>query len=234
MSVRGRLMILSVLATLFMAGLSLFVARSLSDQWEKRFQEAALKSKRALWQVITVAQLREMQAAITVLPRDRELIAALQAGDRQELAANANPAFNRLEASGVVTGLVMVAADGQVLFSAPGDVSGSTRMTLVQRALETRQATSGIERADDGRLSAVVAAPLLSRRTVVGAGVLLRNLEPAVRELRAGDGSEVWIVGPAGTVEYATDEEMSRAFPLALPELGRMAAYFASYGENIY
>ncbi|MEW6047633.1 MAG: methyl-accepting chemotaxis protein, partial [Bacillota bacterium] len=234
MSVRSRLMILSVLATLFMAGLSLFVARSLSDQWEKRFQEAALKSKQALWQVITVAQLREMQAAITTLSRDREIIAALQARDRPALAANANPAFNRLEASGVITGLLMVTADGEVLFAAPGDVSGTTRMVLVQQSLETRQASSGIERADDGRLSAVVVAPLLARRTVVGAGVLLRNLEAAARELRAGDGSEVWIVGPGGAVEYATDDEMARALPLALPQIGGMSAYFAGYGDRMY
>ncbi len=234
MTLRFRITVVAVLAILLVTTVLMITARLSQDRVEERFQAATISGKAALWQKIVAAQLDQMQSGMGGLARDRDTIEGLRQNDRQALAANVRPTFNRLSASAVLSGMYLVRPDMEIMFAAPDERSGTLPSALTQAALRERKTMRGLERDQNNQLRLVVAFPLYVRGQPIGAGVFTHDLSAALNDFKDNDQAEAFILAANGTVEYATDAAMRDALPLQLPTAAPHSMHMVQQGEAYY
>ncbi len=234
MSLKARIN-LAVVAIILLVAVTTIVTGSISrNQIEERFEEATQTGKQVLWRKIILIQYEHMQNGSSSLIRDRATRKALRARDTEKLAESAQTTFNLLNASHVLDRMQLTDVDGNVLFSAPSAFSGKTRKTLVQKALSEGKIVSGLERDDDGKLMASVAFPLSIRGKKIGVGVFSSQLDHAIEDFKASEGSDVFIVNDNGALEYATDAEIFKDLEFELPAPGESELSTAKHLEHVY
>ncbi len=173
---------------------------------ETRFGEEAVRGKTVLWQQLVKFQLDQMATSTQSLTRARDALKALRKSNFETLAEAAQPTYNRLSSSGVITRLQIADKSGEIIFSQPEQFSGATSKKLVGQAVAQQKVFQGLERDDDGNLVAEVVVPLYYRGKLVGAGVFMTNLENAITQFKIADGSETHLYNLEGALELSTDE----------------------------
>jgi methyl-accepting chemotaxis protein len=205
------------------------------NEVERRFQDATISGKSVLWQKIVSGQLDHMSSGTTALTRDRDTLAALKDARPAELARNAVTTYNLLSASGVITKLQIMDAEGRVLFSHPREFSGVTGKTLAQQALREGRVIRGIERDDDGELVATVSFPLYERGKRIGVGVFARDLKAAIEDFKSNDQSDAYVLSLDRKLEYATDAALYESLGRqTLPPAAERRFDAVSIGDKTY
>jgi len=233
MTLRAKITLFGITVTLVVA-LTLIVTSQLSEQHaHDRFATATVSGKNVLWNKIVSSELDAMTEGTTGLARDRTTRKALKSGDYAVLKDSAKTTFNLLSASKVITGMQIVNLSGDVVFSAPNDISTS-RKTLYKKALLNGKVNRGIERDDDNKLIAEIAFPLLMRGKIIGVGVFTKSLDESVADFKKSDGSEVYIIGDNNSMEYATDKDMFTALELELPPVVQSTVEIVKNGDKAF
>ncbi len=186
------------------------------------FADATITGKAVLWKKIIDSQMEKMLPGTSILARDRATRKALVAKDIEALKEGASTTFNLLSASKVISRMQLADLNGEVLFSAPMAFKGKTNKPLVMQAITAGKIMRGVERADDGRLVAVVVFPLTMRGKTIGVGIFARNLQDAIEDFKKNDHSELIIVNASGKTEYSTrtKENTLPVEHIELPVLG--------------
>ena len=234
MSLRARITLAAVLATLLVAAALVVTGRISQHHVEGRFQDAVFTGKSLLWQALVASQATQMEANASNLSRDRETRQALRNRDVAKLEAVVTPIFNVLAASRVIDRLQLSDTSGQILFSKPQSFSGHTDKSLVTTALADGKIHRGLQRDDDGSLQLVLAVPLFVRGKAVGVGLLMQGLDDMVTAFKVSDGAEVVLLNPQGGLDYATDQALLPQIDLVLPPLQQSLFEVLHLGEQVY
>ena len=207
-------------AVVVLVVVALWTAAALvQNETQERYRDLAVTSKAILWKKIVSGELNAMEGELFSVTRSKAVIEALTRGAHDQIAGAIKPAFNRLSASQVLTGLQVTDSRARVVFSAPESLP--VALTLVRDALEQGKVKRGLVRGVGGKLTAVVAFPLYVRTGApVGAGVFVRDLGQAVADFKLNDSAEVFVLRADGQPEYATDENLLGQLQFALPKPG--------------
>jgi len=234
MTLKARIIIVSSIAILLVAFCLVTAGKMSRDELQERFEQTAFQGKEILWKKIIASQIDHMVSALPALTRSREGLKAISDGNLEEIEALTIGTFNRLSTSGTISRLQLVDGTGKIIFSKPDGNVGSVKEGLVKEAVENKEIRSGLERESGGRLNAVLATPLYNRGKLVGAGLLTKELQPALEDFRANDGAEVFVLNIQGEVEYATNPELSNQIAQDLPALGKTRLSHLDVGEKIH
>ena len=234
MTLRTRITLVAIVATLLVA-LSLIVTSRISTQQvETRFEEATNNGKSVLWKKIIASQIDTMTTGSTGLTRDRNTRKALQRGDIESLSESVKTTYNLLSAQNILTKLQITDLDSKVLFSTPNEYTGATRKQLVKDALRDGKLRGGIELDDNNELVSVLAFPLFMRGKAIGAGIYIKSLDDALADFKLNDESEIIILSADGKVLKATNQELYTSLELDIPELDQKVIQVAKTDDAAY
>ncbi len=199
----------------------LVTGQLIQDQIEARYEDATLTGKTLLWSKILASQVDQMEVGLSSLTRDRATLKALQQGNAEDLRSEAQPTFNRLSTSGVLDRLTITDTQGRIRLSEPALEAKATENPLVRDALSVNEIKSGVVKDEDGTFVIALASPLYARGKLVGVVVFARKLQAAIEDLKANDGSEVFILDLDGRTADATDEGLLGRLDLPRPAAGQ-------------
>ncbi len=203
-------------AALLVLGFGFVVTGHISKQRvEDRFEEATLDGKERLWSRILTGQGDHMQYAMPGLARNRDALAAIKSGVGEDIEDEVSPTYNRLNAKGVIDGLLVVDLAGKRIFAEPEIKDGAQDDSLLKSALADGKVKRGLFRGADGAAVVGVAFPLYVRGKGVGAALFSRTLQAAIEDLKAMDQSEVAVLDGEGNMHLATDAEFMEQFDAA-------------------
>ena len=234
MTLKARIIIVSSIAILLVAFCLILAGRISTNEIESRFEQSALQGKAILWKKIIASQFDHMETALPALTRSREGLKAIAAGDLAEIESVTIGTFNRLSVGGTISKLQLVDTSGKTLFSKPDGNPGSTRQGLAAEAIQYKELRKGLERDANGRLTAVLATPLYSRGKLVGAGLLIKDLQSAIEDFKANDGAEVFVLDTQGKPEYVTETGLGDQVSKNPPASGGNSFTHLEIGERIY
>ncbi|MCG8428965.1 MAG: methyl-accepting chemotaxis protein [Chromatiales bacterium] len=234
MLLRTRIILTTVVSTLFVAIILVISGQIMQQQVEQRFVSATTQGQKLLWEKIIDNQLDTMETGMSGITRDRDVRKALKKRDSKALGDYAAPAYKRLSTSNVITKMQLVDLDNNVLFSAPDNFSGKTVKTLAMEAIRQGKITSGVERDDSGELDIVLAFPLMSRGKPVGVGIYMRDFKGAVAALKNSTSSDVFVIDKNNTIAYQTDNGLYTSLDLELPEFGETSFSITQLDKGTY
>ena len=234
MTLRTRITLVAIIATLLVA-LSLIITSRVSlNQVENRFAEATNSGKSVLWKKIVASQLDTMETGSTGLTRDRNTRKALQRGDIASLGESVKTTYNLLSAQNILSKLQITDLDSNVLFSTPENFTGGTRKQLVKSALKEGKIKGGIEIDDNGELVSVLTFPLFMRGKAIGAGIYIKSLDDALSDFKANDESEISIISSDGKILKSTNPNLFENLEIALPSIDKNSVQVASFEDAVY
>lgn len=234
MTLRTRITLVAIIATLLVA-FSLIVTNNISqNQVETRFAEATNTGKSVLWKKIVASQLDTMKTGSTGLTRDRNTRKALQRDDINSLGESVKTTYNLLSAQNILTKLQITNLDSNVLISVPDGFTGLTQKTLVKEALRDGKIKGGIEIDDNGEAVSVLTFPLFMRGKPIGAGVFIKSLDDTLTDFKLNDESEVAIISSNGKVLKSTNRELYSNLRLELPAINDKSVQIAKFKDAVY
>ncbi len=209
-------------------------ARMSIAEVESRFRDEAITGKSVLWSKIVSSETDQMMANTQSLISDRKIFIALKKNNKTSLSENAMSIYKLLSSSKVLTRLQLADMEGEVLFSAPNEFSGSTQKQTVKTVLKSGKASYGVELDDDNMLVVSAAFPLYSQGKQIGVGIYMRSLQAAIEDFKKNDKSENFIVNKNGSEAYTTQAGMFTGLQLKLPEPGQYSVSMSQFGEKFY
>lgn len=196
--------------TILVVGILLLVAGRINHQIELRYEDAVKSGKQVLWNKTIASQMDSMEANTSTLIRDRVTRKALMNADRKALRDAADTTFNLLSSSNIVSRIQLMDTEGNILYSAPQDFSGTSRLAISNKAISQGKIVRGLARDNDGTLVAAVAFPLHNRGQVIGAGIYALELDATLLDFALTGGSEAFIIND-GQLEYSTNQALYAA-----------------------
>lgn len=234
MTLRAKITIAG-LAVTFLVAIALIITAQLSEkQAEIRFAKATIAGKDVLWRKIVSSGLDTMADATTSLARDKVTRQFLQDADYTGLKESASTTFNLLSASNVLTAMQILDLNGQVVFSAPHEITGASSKTLYKKILADGKLHRGLERDDDNKLIGEVAFPLLMRGKVIGIGVYYKDLNSAIADFKNSDNSELYITDAKNNIEYGTNSDFYNSLNISFPEFGESSVGIVTIENKAY
>jgi methyl-accepting chemotaxis protein len=189
MTLRLRLTLVSIGATLAVA-LVLITTWQLSQRAaQSRYVEASIAGKRVLWNKVVQSYFEQLSPDMKVVTRDRVLLKALRSGDLASLKEAARTTHNTLSSIGAVDRLQIMDLEGHYLASVPDGFTGRTGKKLVLASVSEKAVKQGIEFDDDGRLMAVLSFPVFARGKIKGVAVYAKNLQEILDDFQRSDQS---------------------------------------------
>ena len=234
MTLRARITVVSIIASLLVAITLIVFGREAQNEIEDRFREATVAGKRVLWKKILALELDKMENATSSLARDRATRNSLQQNNIVELKNNVTTTYNLLTSSNIITDLQITDLNGQVVASMPKAFSGRTSKRLVSEALKDGKIKRGVEVDDDGRIVAEVAFPMFIRGQTIGAGIFMRELKDTVQEFKFNDESDVFVFDARQKRQYSTSEELADQLKIELPQADATNVDIVKFNENVY
>ena len=209
MNLRSKLLSMIVPFVLVIVVALVAVERFGRDFISEQADIANLTAKKVLWNKIVSSRIEAMSSGLFAITRNQESLDAIVAGDGSRLGAALLPTYNRLSATKVITKLQVTDASGRILYNSAGDTGSNTSMALVRQALQEGKILEGIQRDDEGKLSAAYVFPLYVKTgRPIGAGVFMASLDGAISDFKHSDSADAFIVSDSGELEYASDEDL--------------------------
>jgi methyl-accepting chemotaxis protein len=234
MLLRTRIILTAIVSILFIALVLVISGQIMQNQVEQRFISATIQGQDLLWGKIVESQQDAMEANMSGITRDRDIRKGLASSDSTSLQQTASPAYKRLSTSNVLTKMQLVDLQNNVVFSAPDNYTGKTRITLAAKALSEGKIVRGVERGDSGELDIVLAFPLITRGKPVGVGIYIRDLNGAINSMKKSAQSEVTVINADGALEYSTDQAFFSNLDLEIPGLGESAVSINHIDDKTY
>lgn len=217
MTLKTRFTLITVV-TLVLVALAVLMAEQLRhSETVKQFTEMAVHEKQMLWQEIVLNDLQQLtsnaRAEVSDVFRGAGLYAAMQAGDRKEIQMIATRIFES-RPDDTFSHMQIVDPAGRILFSSSASISVASDRTLVNKVIQSRKFSRGIEKDNNARPLALVVLPLIDKGQLIGVGVFARDLHNALNTFKQREAAEVFIIGQSGRLEYSTHEGLFSALKL--------------------
>lgn len=193
-SLTRQFMFIVTVGTLFVATVLVILQQWQQEAVLEQLRREAESSLHNEWQQTMARHGDRLVIHSQEFTRDSALIAALLNGDVAATTERLKPTFNRLSASGILTGLAAVSNSGTVLYTASeyGDLTES--LSTLDRVLTERLVVTQIDRTGDGQWGLIHAFPVFDReRRVVGGVAMFRALGKIVEEISSLSGAE-WLL----------------------------------------
>ncbi len=233
MSLRTRIILLSMSSTLIVAGVLITAAIILYQSAQARFDESSLINTTILWQKSIAGNMDHIEFSASVINRDRDFINAIKDKDRVALAAFLENSAKFMLTTGLIRDLYVIDNTGTILQSISNIQQGKKHpLNLISIALKTGKLQRGIDVDIDGKIKSFVVFPLYKRGQSVGATVFAANPLNAMQTLKKETGAEFMIVGTNGRLIYETDKNIFSDFDLALPTLGESLSTIVSSQDH--
>lgn len=245
MLLRTRITLVAVLASVTVAGIMFLYGYNKSERMETRYHQAIANGQESLWQTIAENQSELIAGNITSLTRDWDLLDALAQQNQTEIDANAQPTFNRLEASGVINRMQLVEANGRIVFSTVDGLRGQTNRTpMVREAQNSNNIITGVQKDQDGMPTSTVIIPLFSRverGQIAAYAVLSRTLTEASTDVSAdaldlysrNTGADAAIFGLDDQL-LGVSGDVIEQLAFSLPEAGETQVAIERDNDHIY
>ncbi len=207
MTIKTRINLITIGLMLTLLGISYLATQQLLKTEQQRYTDTKINAHQLLWQAELNNHLENMVNAGRLLMRDSETLAALKAGDHEELAKAARNSYILLSAEGIISSLVLYDASGRVAWSAP-DVFSGTGGPLIHNALTTGKVQKGLQRNPAGKLELITATPLYARGQSIGVGVYGKTLQPLIEQFGKLTHGDAFVLSPQRKLEYGTNQRL--------------------------
>ncbi|MDJ0806706.1 MAG: methyl-accepting chemotaxis protein [Gammaproteobacteria bacterium] len=193
MTLRLRLTLMSILATVVVAGVLITTWEFSQQAAHARYVAASVDGKQVLWNKVVESFFEKLLPDMKSVTRDRMLTKALRSKDLVSLRETARTTHNTLASVGHIDRLQIFDLQGDYLASVPEGFSGKTRKQLVMAAANEKNVKQGLDYDEDGKLMAVLAFPVFSRGKIKGVAVYSKGLQTILDDFQHSDQSMVMI-----------------------------------------
>ena len=224
MSLRTRVTLISVAAILLITTVLIAINHSALQHANDRLAGAYTRGNQLIWQQLLLEKYRDMNRMVEELARDYPIRSTLKSGATDELHSNAERFYEMTRNPEIYTRLSLFDKRGVIAYSEPVAAIARATKLLAQDALKSGTAVQGLVLADDGKLIAIVAAPIKMRRKPIGVGVFGLDLETLLAEVKEATAADFAIRDKNLSLLYATNPELAHnldaiPFQLSTPEL---------------
>jgi methyl-accepting chemotaxis protein len=221
MSLRTRIILLSVSSTLIVAGVLIAASFFIYQSAQTRNDETARNSTATLWKKTIVSIIDHIEFSSSVINRDRDFIDAVSTGDLPKITTFIENSARFMLTSGLISDLSIITPDGKVLYATtPSFIGKPHPLNLIERAAKSGKIQRGMDFDIDGAIRAFSIAPLFKRGRLIATIVYGANPLNAMNEIKADTKAEFMIATAQGKPIVKTDEKVFADFPLAYPSLG--------------
>lgn len=235
MSLRLRITLFVSIITLLVAVIVFISDEIILHESDVRFSNQVLKGEKILWQRMQTRQLEAMEQETSVILRDRGVRKALKSNKTDKLYELLTNTYNRLSSSLIISDLLIVKMNGDVLVSFPKENTISrSDIPLIKQAVSSKSITKGVVKNDQGHLVMAVVFPIYNRGKVIGAGVFSNGFKTSVNKFKEQQDSDVLIVNKDKKIEYASNVALLTQLNFKLPKFGTQSVSTADYQDKIY
>jgi uncharacterized protein YoxC len=206
MTLKNRILILSGAGILGVALAGFFGYWFNSENAAAAFSRASIDNSEALLRALTSARINRLQAETAAVTRSRDLIKALQAGDRSKLDEAATPVYFRLSTDGAIQGLAITDRQGEVVFAKPA----APGREVLEAARASGKVSQGITRTADGKPAVMLAFPVYARGKPAGVAAFFQLLDPIAQEIADSTSAQALVLNTGGQVLFSTDPEIAK------------------------
>ncbi|MEN8177952.1 MAG: methyl-accepting chemotaxis protein [Pseudomonadota bacterium] len=213
-------MTLRIRLTLMSIGATLIVALVLITTWElsqrashSRYVAASVAGKKVLWNKVVESSFEKLSTDMKAVTRDRVLIKALRSKDMAALQEAARTTHNSLVSIGSIDRLQIIDLEGNYLVAIPDGFSGKTRKQLVLESAREKMVKQGVDYDDDGKLMAVLSFPVFARGKLKGVAVYSKDLQAILNDFQKSDRSMVMIKDLQEKTELLGSDNGDQRFP---------------------
>ncbi|MGD8956463.1 MAG: HAMP domain-containing protein, partial [Chromatiaceae bacterium] len=222
MSLRSRIILLSVLTTVVVAGILETIGMVMLTRANERIADAVLTGNRLIWEQLLQDEQERIAGGIEAFDKEFELRTAIKQRDRAQIAEYADRYVNLSRDGGRYELLQIYDPDRRQLYNSSQRIGLPAIEGLLSAVTESSMRTSGLLLADDGRAMAVVAFPVNSRRGLFGIGVYAKPLDDVLKRFAQRSGFGVALADGQSTLTADT----------AFPPLGDLGALVAAPGAQ--
>ncbi|MDH5444067.1 MAG: methyl-accepting chemotaxis protein [Gammaproteobacteria bacterium] len=233
MTLKARILLLTLTSILLVVAVLVTTSRMTTNEVKGQFEEATISGERLLWRMILTNQMDQMESNATALARDRDTRNALKDKDLEALADNVQTTFNLLQASNVLTGLLITDLEANPLVTLPAEMKMSEN-NLAKKTLESGKVQRGVIFNETGTPVIAVAFPLLIRGQAIGTAVYIRNLESAVTQMKKGNESDVVLLNSNAGIINSTNEAMFNGIDYLAPALGEQGFMVRGFESDTF
>jgi len=208
MNLRTKITVIAILSTIIVAACLITLNAVTSNRMQQQHNTMENTAKSVLWHQIITSELSSMSNNTQSLIRDRKTRNALAKGEFEVLKEQSQTTFNLLKAQHIVSKLQIITPEYDVVFSAPDNYSGKSKLALLQAVLTEGKIKQDLILDHNNQLVAAVGFPLSKRGKVIGAGIFIKNLENSVNIFKENNGSDLSLVGADGSIIASTAPEL--------------------------
>ncbi|MBV6658828.1 MAG: hypothetical protein KI785_13785 [Devosiaceae bacterium] len=211
MLLTNRIIVGVSVAMLALAGAFVFANHTSQNELRAQFFEQREQARAQLVERVVLANQRQMRAQQRSLTRNADALGALAERSSEAVEASVQPTFNRLEASGVIDGLMVNDRSGAMIYRAGTEGDATGIQAVVDRAMRERVIVHGAAIGRDGQLSTVFTFPLFQSRQLVGAATFSREYGALLGELSTSEGAYALVTDLNGQIIATTNDELSQS-----------------------
>ncbi|CAK0776705.1 phosphoserine phosphatase RsbU/P [uncultured Gammaproteobacteria bacterium] len=175
-----------------------------------RYAEAVLNGDAALWRSTLANMVARLDRGIPLISQNKDLVAAVRANDRGELAAVLSAVFDEAAAAGFLRRLEVMSAEGELLYSSEASLFPTPVLSPDQvRDMTTgKQTLGGLASDASHNLVVALGIPLFDGNKMVAAAVLAQEVAQGLNSYKVDAGGEAFIVSRRGRMLVGTDAEL--------------------------
>ena len=220
LSLQKRITLIALLGMLLVAVTMAVADRLTYRAAEVRFNHAQLQTQNMLWQRILRDQFEQNALGMASLRRERFISKAIVENDNTQLQGRADNLYNNLLASKVLQHMQITNKHAEVVYRTDGiEYAGKSRMAVVDQTLASSKVVSDISADAHGDISTITSFPLFANGELIGSGVFIQSLRPAVEALINKDRDdekrtesanllEAFIIRQDGELQYTSNKEL--------------------------
>ena len=162
-SVKRKLALFSAASILVTLAILLLVFNGILNQKQSQVLSALSSKAASVSSGLFTHAVSKMEENIIFTTRDATLINAILNNDKELIRQRIFPTGNRLEATGVVTNLRLLALDGSLLYTRNTDEKGAYPLLLAKDTLAKMEIVSGVERVGQAEPEVHLVFPLTQK-----------------------------------------------------------------------
>lgn len=235
MSLKTRIILLSVSSTLIVAGVLIGAALFLYQSVQERCSETSLINTATLWQKTISTNMDHIDFNASAINRDRDFLDSVANNDKPKMAEFIENSAKFMLTSGLISNLYVVNDAGNILHATSGQFEGTQHpLNLISIAVKTGKLQRGMGVDADGKIKTFVVFPLYKRGKSIGASVFAASPLNAMNALKTETGADFMMTDSDGRHLYDTDEKVFSTFYLGMPQLGKQVSDVVPSGQKLF
>ncbi len=234
-SLKTRIILLSVSSTLIVAGVLIGAALFLYQSVQTRCSETSLINIATLWQKTISANMDHVEFNASAINRDRDFLDSVSINDKPKMTEFLENSARFMLSSGLISNLYIVNDGGSILYATSGQYEGTKHpVNLIELAFKTGKLQRGMGMDADGKIKTFVVFPLYKRGKLVGASVFAASPLNAMTALKGETGADFMMADSGGRPLYDTNKEIFSVFSLDIPTLGKQISAIVPSGQKLF